>query len=69
MSRITPDSVVNEFKFFLDKFVILDDFEKDDVFSKMTVPEVDKVIVLARHLEHFKKSVCWDQYASLEEKK
>jgi len=59
MSELTVNNLVENFKHFLDDFIILDDFEKDDVFSKMTVPEVNKVIVLAKHLEDFKKRVSW----------
>lgn len=61
MNKITPDYVVKEFKIFLDKFLILNDFEKDKVFSKMTVFEIRKVINLAKHLEFFKKRVSWEQ--------
>jgi len=59
MIYITPELVVEEFKQFLDKFLILDDFEKDDVFSKMRVPEIRKVLVLMKYLEDFKKMVNW----------
>lgn len=44
----------------LDEFLLLDDFQKDDVFANMTVPKVKKIIVLSRYLDDFKKRVNWD---------
>jgi len=59
MTDLTSKFVVEELREFLDKFMFLDDFQRDDVFFQMTVLEIRKVIILAKHLENFKKRVSW----------
>lgn len=44
----------------LDEFLLIDDFQKDDVFSNMTVRQAKKLIILSKYLDDFKKRVNLD---------